>query len=359
MKYAYLETPLVRTLSAFALLFACSTDPARNVADGGDSNQPKNDAAPNDEALCRTASARFDITDDTNYSLSNTLHVKRFSLKDATDLTFDWSGVTRDFFGKTVDPSNDIDLVLISLWRLTPDEIEAALKRDDLPLSLNQGVLTSYPDGTFTSQNLLGFDLLGNPMPESDLWMRFDTSNPDFVYPQDQFTFMLMASTGTIPGKNARQLALFNIDPDYESTSLNLTSDSTTLDLEVDLTRARPVPVPAGTPALTIGWKSMTRNALGNEYDGTQITRAAVAHFPLASAEELEEQFLSLRETADGWWSAPVLAGTSIDLSTLRDADDKPFEGVSSDGTWVVALFCEDNCNNPAPWSITFLKSCD
>ncbi len=347
-------------LISIAVLTACTTNPANQAGASDAGNHPDQQAGDADTAtLCRSASDTFDIMDDTNYVLSNTLHIKRFTLKDATDLTFDWSRVNRDFFGKTLDPYNDIDQVLITLWRQTPEEIEASLKQDNLPLSLNQGVVTTYPDGTYVSKNLLGFDLLGNPMPESDLWMRFDTKNPDFAYPQDQFTFMLMVTTGTIPGKHARMLALFNIGPEYQDTRLDLTSDSTTLDLEVDLATAKPVGVPAGKPSLKIDWKYMTRTALGNEYIGTQVTRAAVAHFATESVEDLEQQFLSLRETADGWWSAPVISGTSIDLGTLRDDNDVAFPGVSAHGTWVVALFCEDNCNNPAPWSITFLKACE
>jgi hypothetical protein len=360
MTYArYLATQLQRLLIPIAVLSACTADPAKTAVDGGVPSDEHTSDAATDPAFCRKASDTFEITDDTNYSLSNTLHVKRFTLKDATDLTFDWSRVNKDFFGKPVDPWNDIDLVVVTLWRLTPEGIEASLKRDELPLSLNQGVVTTYPDGTYVSKNLRGFDLLGNPMPESDLWMRFDTNNPDFAYPQDQFTFMMMASTGTVPGKQARMLALFNIGPEYEDTRLDLTNDSTSLDIDVDLAKAMPVPVPVGKPSLKINWKQMTRNALGNEYIHTQITRAAVAHFATESIAELEQKFLSLQEAADGWWSAEVVSGTSIDLGTLRDANDVPFAGVTTGGTWVVALFCQENCNNPAPWSITFLKACE
>ena len=52
-----------------------------------------------------------------------------------------------------------------------------------------------------------------------------------------------------------------------------------------------------------------------------------------------------------------MLAGDSIDLSTLTDANGGPFPGIDCDGVWMAALFC-GTCNNPAPWSITVLQPC-
>ncbi len=309
-------------------------------------------------STCSSPSSSFTITDDTNYSLSNSFTIQMSTLKDATDLTFDWSRLARDFFGKPVDPLADIDVVLISLWHLTPAALSTALQNDNLSLSSNAGAITTYPDGSYTSQNLLGFNSLGNPLPVADLWKRFDTSNPNFQYPQDQYTFMAMASTGTILGKGARTLSLFNIAPGSNVTRLDLTNDSTKLDYSVHLTNAKAVKIPGALPGLTIDWGQMTVNALGNEYIPAQITQAVVAHFATSSRADLEAQFLNLESSADGWWSGKVLSGTSIDLGTLANANGGTFPGVDGNGIWLAALFCTESCNNPAPWSITFLESC-
>jgi hypothetical protein len=145
-------------------------------------------------AACGDPTAKISITDETNYSLSDSFTIERSVLKDATDLTFDWSGLTHDFFGKSLDPANDIDLILISLWKLTPDGIEDALQHDSLALRSNLGVLTTCPDGSYTKKNLLDFEVLcdplapgANPIPPEEIWKRFDTSNPNFQYPQDQY----------------------------------------------------------------------------------------------------------------------------------------------------------------------------
>jgi len=308
-------------------------------------------------AACDDPTAGVVITDETNYTLSNDFTIQVSRLKDNTDLIFDWSAITRDFFGKALEPSADIDIFLVSLWALTPDEIRAALKKDDLPLTSNSGVITTFPDGTFTSQHLLGFDELGNPLPPDLLMARFNTSDPNYQYPQDHFTFLAMASSGTEVGKGPRMLALFNIDAAATETELHLTNESTKLSYSVDLLRAAPMQVPVATPALTLDWSQMTKNAIGNPYNYYQITSAAVAHFAGKSLADLEPEFLQLEDIADGWWEGPVLAGNTINLGTLADKNGAPFPGIDGDGVWMAALFCT-NCNNPAPWSITVLQPC-
>ena len=168
---------------------------------------------------------------------------------------------------------------------------------------------------------------------------------------------MVMVATGEVPGKGTRMLGFFKLDPDSTNTVVTLTNDSTTLDYTVDLASITRIPVPAGMAELSIDWSQMTTNALGNEYLGTQITNAVVAHYSMTLAE-LEEQFVFLEERSDGWWEADVLAGTSIALDTLEDADGNTFAGIDDEGVWLVALRCTTNCNNPAPWSITVLKPC-
>jgi hypothetical protein len=307
-------------------------------------------------ATCSDPTASVVITDETNYSLTDSFSIQHVVLKDNTDLVFDWSMLSVDFFGKAVTPTTDINTVSISLWNLKPADIEQALKVDDLPLGSNSGVITTFPDGTYTHMNLLGFNELGNPLPTDELWSRFDTATPNYQYPQDQYTFLLMAQSGTDVGRRPHSIALFNIDPGSSVTELDLTNDSTKLTYSVDLERAHPMLVPAGAP-FTIDWSQMTTNCLGNTYDYSQITEAAVAHYTTKTLPELQQDFLNLEDIADGWWSAQVTAGASIDFSMLTDKNGAAFPGIDSTGVWMAALFC-GTCNNPAPWSITILQPC-
>jgi hypothetical protein len=316
----------------------------------------EDDAAPV-AGQCDVTNGAFSITDDTNYSLPATVSVKTYQVKDATDLLFDWGGLTQDLYGRPLEPQRDIDLVLLSLWRKTPAELEAALTKDDLPPNENIGVITTYPMDSFTSRHLLEFDFSGTPVPPDELWQYFDRANPRFNYPPEEYTFLLEASTGTLLGKGARMLAFFNLAEDG-ADNLTLANDSSGVEFSVQLRQARPMRVPAATSALTIDWSTMATNALGNPYDGKQITQAVVAHFSNQTLADLENDFLHLQTLADGWWSGRVLSGKSIELGTLTDASGAPFPGIDAGGVWLTALFCGNTCNNPAPWSITLLEPC-
>jgi hypothetical protein len=314
-------------------------------------------ATPIASAACSDPTMSVVITDPTNYTLEDSFMLQHVVLQDDYDLVFDWSNLTVDFFGQPINPVTDINTVSISLWNLTPSDIEAALMADTLPLGSNSGVITAFPDGTYTQMDLLGFNELGNPLPMDELWSRFDTATPNYQYPQDQYTFLVMAQSGTDVGKKPHSIALFNIDPSSTVQKLALTNDSTKLSFSVDLEDAQPMLVPAGLPQLTIDWSQMTINSIGNYYDGGQITEAAVAHFTNKSLPQLQQDFLNLESLADGWWSGAVPPGRTIDLSTLTDASGAAFPGIDASGVWMAALFC-GNCNNPAPWSITILEPC-
>ena len=317
--------------------------------------------SPIKSAACMDPSASVVITDPTNYALTDSFDIKTFTLKDNSDLVFDWSALNKDFFGHSVAPATDINLILVALWHMTPAQLEDALKADDIPLSSNAGVITAVTDGKSTSVKLSQFTLIGQSIPTDLIPMYFDTSTPDYQYPQDQFTFMMMASTGTQVGKGPRGIALFHIDPKASATTLAMTNDSTKLSYSVNLTQAAPVLVPAATPKLTVDWSQMTHNMIGNKYDFTQITRAAVAHFKSATLPELQTRFLDLETLADDWWQSTAIAGSSVDLSTLTktsgQTSGQTFGGIDASGIWMTALFC-DNCNNPAPWSITIMQPC-
>lgn len=297
------------------------------------------------------------LSDRTNYEFSNALKISRSVLRSGTDLEFDWSEVTRDFFGDSLDPASDLDLIAITLWRLTPEEIEEGLRHDDLPLSKNMGVLTSYPDGGKVSEKLYDFTLLGKPFDREKAAQFFDTEAPDYGFPQESHTFMVMASRGEELGKDVRMLHLFTLDANAEATRLPLTSESTKLTYEVELEKSDALGVPVGTPDLNVFWSQMTENSLGNKYAGALITKAVVARFTESRAE-LEKDFLHIEEHATGWWQSENLAGRSVNLGTLTDRDGASFPGIDETATWMVALFCTKECNSPAPWSLHFLEPC-
>jgi hypothetical protein len=297
------------------------------------------------------------LTEATNYVFSSTLTTASVVVRDNTNLLIDWSELTVDFTGAPIEPGG-IDLVLVSLWGLTPSELQDAINRDALALADNKGAFTYYPTGSETSASLLDFNVFGNPLPEDELWSRLDTADPNFQYPPATHTWLVTVNSGTTPGQDQRMMTFFTLDPSSDDTSILLTNDSTLLDWSVNLADIPPVRVPAGQPALSIDWSDMVVNALGDPFDGTQITKVVVAHFPRETPAELEPDFLSLEDQADAWFTGEVLAGTSFELHELIGATGAPFAGIDASGVWLVAVFCSSICHNPAPWAISWIVPC-
>lgn len=301
------------------------------------------------------------LRDANNYSLTTDIRIEMSALKGASDLIFDWSGLTTDFLGQPVNAASDIDLVVLSLWNMSQRELEQRMSTDTLSVNEQKGALTVYPDGTFTQRNLYGFNVFDDsntPVGADKIEPFFDTTDPDYPYPPSDYTFMVAVASGTAPGQNSRMLSLFKLDTNSTQTTLALKDDSTRLNATATFTQSTPVRVPAATPDIVVDWNEMTKNALGNTYQPRQITKAVVMHFDAATLTELENDFLNLEHRANEWYEGEVTKGTSVDLSTLKDERAQGFQGITASGTWMVALFCTKTCNNPAPWSITLIEPC-
>src|SRR5262245_43109380 len=56
-----------------------------------------------------------------NYSFSSTLSFPPVMVQPDREITFDWSAVTTDFIGHSLDPVTGIDTVNAMLWKLTQE----------------------------------------------------------------------------------------------------------------------------------------------------------------------------------------------------------------------------------------------
>lgn len=360
MKTCSFLTPTVLLLSS---LVACACgEPAGDDVPGGlgGANTTTGQGDPNgvtqSGALC-TGQTSLTLYNDSNYSFSNELKLDHAVVKDATNLTFDWSKVSRDMFNNEIDAATDIKSVLISLWPFSPAEIEDKLRTDELSSTFAIGAISAYPDGTFTSEKLLDFTLFGEPLSEKDVWKWFDTKTPGYAFTQDTHTFLLSVSGGKDARRGQRLLKTFNIDPSASEDTLSLDNSSTSLEYEIDLMRPVSVSVPARNADIELDWSGMTETSLGKEYRGTDVTEVVIARYDM-TREELEDNFLQLRQLAEAQWSTLDLAGTSVQLSDMKNERGESFPGISSDGLWLVAMFCNVSCNSPAPISLTFLQAC-
>ena len=83
----------------------------------------------------------------------------------------------------------------------------------------------------------------------------------------------------------------------------------------------------------------------------------ADAHFDGREGEAVRAKlraFLELEELAAELYTMEHSGGLGSDLSELRDAQGRNFEGFSGEGTWLFSLRCE-TCANPAPLFLTVL----
>ena len=291
-------------------------------------------------------------TNDHNYSFASTLTFPLVKVAPKTDLTFDWSGVTKDFIGHSLDTKKDLNTMLMLMWKLTPDDLQVKLNTDNL----RQRDLVTLPlqyitDGSGTSSRLLAFTNSGAPDPATIL-----SYMDPLAYPLANYTYTFMAATGSVLGEGTRMIQSFQVDPISTNATVKMTSDSTRLTYAADLHTLTPAAVPAGRAAITLEYSQLTKNALGGDWIASNITSVLVGHYK-ETPTTLESKFLDLELIAIKLYRGDITSGTKAIFSNLKTAAGESFTGIDDTGTWVVALQC-GGCRNPAPWYLTILKAC-
>ncbi len=290
-----------------------------------------------------------------DYSFSSELMLHPVKVKPKSDLTVDWSAVTKDFLGHAVNPKTDLNAIFLLSVNLPATTFEQQLNDDTFSTSsiIIPGPPPAYlPNGSETSKSMIGnFQSAAGPVMQSDLDTYLDAS----MYTPQNTTFAFAAQSGTSVGTGAiHMLQSFELDSSSSNTSVALTNTSTTLTYTADLHSLNPTGVPTGTSHLTLDWSMIQKNALGGTFVPTNIAHAIVGHYTQTPAQ-LESQFLDIQTLASQLYQADIPYGTTLDFTTLKDGSGNNFTGITSDGTWLVALICT-TCRNPAPWYLTILE---
>lgn len=290
-----------------------------------------------------------------NYSFTSSLMLHPVKVKPMSDLTFDWSGVTKDFLGHTVDPVKDLNLIFLLSYNEPAAMFEQDLNLDTFSTShiFIPGPPPSYqPMNGETSKSLFNnFQTGDGPANPTTAAMYLDAS----MYTPANSTYAIVAQSGTDVGTGQiHMLQSFELDSSSTNTTVKLTNGSTTLSYDANLHSLHPTGVPANTAALSLDWSMMTTNALGTPFIATNIAHAIVGHYTQTPAQ-LEKQFLDINMIAEDLYQADIPFGTTLDFTMLTDAKGNAFTGIDSTGTWLVALVCT-TCRNPAPWYLTILE---
>ena len=339
---------LALSLSSFAVVSACSSSTDNPTATTGCTSKAV--TVTTQPTTCNGATIVAKEAND--YSFSSTITLPPVTVKQMTNLKFDWSGVTKDFLGHTL-PSGELNTAVAMLWGLKLSDLEADLNEDALFTSdLIQSPPPSIAINSNTSAMLYDFTINGTALPSSMIDGYFDAS----MYTPADSTYLFGVQHGTELGREMKMLQAFHVDASSSNTTVNLTNESTKMSCQVSLRNLTITGVPAGTPALMLDWSQMQTNALGAQFQEGYVTSAVVGHYT-QTPEELEKQFLNLDTIATKYYRANIDSGSVLDFSTLKDSSGAAFPGVDDTGTWMVGLIC-GNCRNPAPWYMTILKPC-
>ncbi len=288
-----------------------------------------------------------------NYGFTSALNFNLAYVKPNTELTLDWTGLSKDFLNHDVNPLIDIDMVLILVWKMPPEELAIKMNQDVLAQADTAAFAMIYPEDMFTSASILQAQAFQNPLTPEEIMPTFDPTE----YDPNLYTYTIMTRTGTeTKGLGTRMIRAFKLDPSSTETTVTVDNTSTTLTWDADLTSLTPTYVPPGSAAISIDWNDMTTTAMGTEFKPFKVGEVLVAHYAETPAE-LESKFLDLKQIAIDEWRGTVEVGTSMVLSDLQNESGAPFTGIDNTGTWLIGLICGD-CANPSPWYLSPLQPC-
>jgi hypothetical protein len=288
-----------------------------------------------------------------NYAFTSTIRVPPVKVAPMSNLRFEWSGLTKDFLGHSLNPATDLVMGVLMIWDLQRADFEAALNADALfTADLVVSPPLNLPLAGATSAQLHDFLINGTALTPETFDAYFDAA----LYTPANSTFLVGVQSGTELGRDIRMLQALELDATSTVTNVALTDASTQLSYTANLHSLTITGVPGGTPALTLDWSQMQTNALGAPFAEGSVTNAIVSHYTQTPAQ-LEATFLDLDRIAVATYRASIPSGSTLDFTTLRDESGASFPGVDASGTWLVGLVC-GNCRNPAPWYMSILKPC-
>ena len=265
------------------------------------------------------------LTDNNNYAFDPSIDIEAYPLRELTDILIDWSNLTTDLSGQSMDAAKDVDTVSLVVFRYaTHEEIEDGL-----------GENTIYHQPFYVFAETTG----RTSIMLSELWL-FGTDVDVETYFEEAYgkSWLLTLSTGDTPGVGTRMAAFLDPIPSGAPTVVYLDNDSTTIDPGADLRSTTPLRIPLHTP-LTADWSEVTTDAQGDLFDHDGIDRIAIAHYPELTLEELEPELMVMEDLASRIWSEDDLSGaSSAALCDLVDEAGNPFRGIDVPGTWLLSL---------------------
>jgi len=286
-----------------------------------------------------TGSNDLVFADANNYSYQATLSVDSVAIQPGADVHVDWSQLTHDLRGRELDPSA-VDHVSLIAFSITKDEVLASINNN----SLKQSDIRDYRlyDNSVlqaSSADLTDFSILGNA---------FDPTQ-DLVEREGTWTWAVSLWSR----EDSRDEILFTLfltlDPSSDNHDLVFTDDSGSLSFLVDLHSAAALQTVAGASTYSYDWAGATQEASGQDFDTAKGDRLLIGYVAGQDVSYVEDNIMSVLDTADGLYHADTYGLTHVDLAQAVDSrSGAPFGGFTTDGVWLIGIECM-TCTSPAP----------
>jgi hypothetical protein len=324
------------------------------VSCGAPSDQTQLPPPPSQPAsLCGGGDAPFRLLaqEENNYSITSNLTIENVVVGGRNpDITFDWSAVTTDFYGHSLEQTADIATVVVIVWDLGLEGIAQGLAVEDPDLTSHVvfPIVLNPLEGQ-TSASLREFMAFGEAVLEEDLITYLD--------PSLGYTYTLMLQRELKLGSGVGMIQAFTVDGSNTETHVVMTNDSTILQVLPDLDSPLSSHVPSHQPDIVMDWSnSIATRASGGEFISNQITEVIVGQY--AGDIDLTAEFLDIEYVYRDLWRGTVSSGSEIHLETLLNASGEPFPGIEEGDQYLLGLLCT-TCINPTPWYLSRLTPCE
>ena len=271
------------------------------------------------------------LSDDQNYAFDSNLFSSPQAVQAYADITVDWSGLETDILDRSMDPTEVDQILLVRIDDATPEEVLADLAMDDLKQSDVYGIAEYWPPAGITSAVLSDFQVV----PAGSILEPSEILEPGPTY-------LLAAITESLGG--VRMLGFMDAQEESEVQTVSLDISTASLTYTVGLEHGERI---QGVGNL-VDWADLTQDMVGKALKLNKLDELIVGRYTVTT-EEIESDFLRVKELADDLWEVNVegLPGL-VDLTGLVSVQGTSFERFTGADTWLVGLLC-GTCYNPAP----------
>ena len=273
------------------------------------------------------------VQDADNFVYSAHIDIEEQSVQSGEVITIDWSGLSTNLYGDSLDPLADVDAAkLLAFPQLSPTEVADGLANDDLVQSdLGLYVTCVSEDASCRTDE---FAIMGSKI---DVPTYFD---------QGSGTWLVVLTHADVEGA-VSLLALLPEDAS-EQTGASFDDNLSSMAITVDLSE-NPV-VEVGSSDAVIDWSECTRDGLGAALRLGSLDRVQIARFD-RDLEDLSADFVHLESLATEIWEADIEGRTEIGLAEFW-GEEAP---VASDDLWLMAWRCSA-CDIPVPRILAVLE---